>query len=115
MTEHEETNPIEAVQRIRSAAERTLSEEFHASSPNTQMHVKAMTGGTTPTSGKIRRMTTLKHLDGTNTEVETDAETSEERFRIASDYEKEMMIQHGLIPPGCIAYREYMQKRNKTT
>jgi hypothetical protein len=115
MTEHEEPKPKGLVERLRDASSRTLSEEFHSRSPNTQMHVKAITGGTTPTSGKIMRTTTLKHLDGTNTEVETDAETSEERFRIASDYEKEMMIQHGLIPPTCSAYREYMQNQKKTT
>jgi hypothetical protein len=61
-------------------------------------------------------MTTLRHLDGTRTDIETDAETSEDRFNIASDYEKEMMIQHGLIETSCGAYREYMKNlKQKTT
>lgn len=102
------------VSKLRDATQRTLSEEFETRSPDTQQHIKDVTGGATPTSG-IKRMTTLRHLDGSRTEVETEAETSEDRFNIASDYEKEMMIQHGLIETSCIAYREYMKSLGKKT
>ena len=108
-------NPIGVVKRLRDATDRSLSEEFETRSPDTQQHIKDVTGGVTPTSGGIRRMTTLRHLDGSRTEVETEAETSEDRFNIASEYEKEMMVQHGLIPTSCIAYREYMKNLGKKT
>lgn len=101
--------------KLRDATQRTLSEEFETRSPDTQQHIKDVTGGTTPTSGPIKRMTTLRHLDGSRTEVETEAETSEDRFKIASDYEKDMMIQHGLIETSCIAYREYMKSLGRKT
>jgi hypothetical protein len=81
------------------------------------MHIKDMTGGVTPTSQtKKSRMTIIRGPRGSvDHVVETDAETSEERFNMASDYEKEMMFQHGLIPPNCDAYREYAEKHTKTT
>ena len=111
------TDPMGAVKRLRDVTDRTLSEEFHTRSPNTQMHIKDMTGGTTPTSqSKKKRMTVIRGSQGTaDKNVATDAETSEERFNLASDFEKEMMFRHGLIPPNCTAYREYEQKHAKTT
>ena len=54
--------------------DRTLSEEFQTRSPDTQAHIKDLTDGTAPTSGPIKRMTTLKQLDGSKIEVETTAE-----------------------------------------
>ena len=87
---------------------RTLSEEFYTRSPNTQMHIKDMTGGVTPTSySSKKRMTGV--------DEQPHEETNEERFKNASDYEKEMMFRHNLISPNCIAYREYTQKHAKTT
>ena len=95
---------------------RTLSEEFYTRSPSTQFHIKDMTGGITPTSNSNRRTTIIRGPnDNSEKTVETDVETNEERFNAASDYEKEMMFRHGLIPPNCKTYREYALKYAKTT
>lgn len=106
-------DPIGFVERVRDKSTRTLSEEFHTRSPNTQLHIKDMTGGITPTSHSNKRMTAIR---GSSDIVDrADVETSEERFNMASSYEKEMMFRHGLIPPNCKAYRDYAQKHMKTT
>ena len=95
---------------------RTLSEEFYTRSPSTQFHIKDMTGGITPTSNSNRRTTITRGPNGTvEKAVEIDVETNEERFNVASDFEKEMMFRHGLIQPNCKAYREYALKYAKTT
>lgn len=116
-----DTTPIEIpllspfVKRLRDATDRTLSEEFHTCSPNTQMHIKDMTGGVTPTSRiKNPRRTAVRNADGTTTVVDA-TPTNIDMFNQASEYEKEMMFRHGLIPPNCETYREYARKHAKTT
>jgi len=56
----------------------------------------------------------VRNADGTTTVVDA-TPTNIDMFNQASEYEKEMMFRHGLIPPNCETYREYARKHAKTT
>lgn len=114
MTDQTTPAPINLVKFIdRGISTRTLSKEFYARSPDTQKYIKHITGGITPTSQSNRERTVGSGSNDTT--EETEVETIEERFNVASDYEKEMMFRYGLIPPNCKTYRDYAQKHAKTT
>lgn len=86
----------------RDAPNRTLSEEFHTQSPNTQSYIKTITGGVTPTSNSINGSSRITQKWSANID----------RFNKASDYEKEMMFRHELIPPNSDVYRKYVKELN---
>jgi hypothetical protein len=90
--------------------ERSLSDEFHAESPNTQANIKEITGGVTPTVKFYpKRMTFIKDSNGVSGLSQTYKYISSdmEFCRNASEHDKEMMFVYGMIPTNCDIYRKY--------
>jgi hypothetical protein len=75
--------------RYRTINGRTLSEEFHSCSPNTQQLVKGMTDNKTPTS----------NFYGRNSIVEEEAalNNTNKKYIESTRQERDIMAQYGLV------------------
>lgn len=76
------------INKYRSVHDRTLSEEFHSSSPNTQNIIKHITGNKTPTSNFHSR----------NSIIEEEALlNNKKKYMESTNIERDIMAQYGLV------------------
>ena len=84
----------------RTINDRTLSEEFHASSPSTQLNIKYMTSNATPTMSKHK--SNIIQEETSKNDIIT-------KYNLSNHFEREIMAQYGLV-----SYEFHMKNHTNT-